>query len=118
MRGKSDFEGLQNVWKSRAKDSTDVAPIPLANRIHYHSDPSIARNHRTHLLYSKGPWLLDAIRREIGDKSFLVFLNSTQETFKWKFGNTKTVQAILETMTKKDWKAFFDDYYWGTGMPK
>jgi Peptidase family M1 domain len=118
LRGKSDFEGLQNVWKSRAKDSTDVAPIPLANRIHYHSDPSTARNHRTHLLYSKGPWLLDAIRREIGDKPFLVFLNSTQATFKWKFGNTKTVQAILETMTKKDWKAFFDDYYWGTGMPK
>jgi hypothetical protein len=118
LRGKSDFEGLQNVWKSRAKDSTDVAPIPLANRLRYHSDPSTARDHRIHLLYSKGPWLLDAIRREIGDRPFLVFLNSAQATFKWKFGNTKTVQAILETMTKKDWKPFFDDYYWGTGMPK
>jgi hypothetical protein len=118
LRGKSDFEGLESVWKSRAKDSTDVAPIPLANRVQYRSDPGIAREHRTHLLYSKGPWILDAVRREIGERPFLVFLNSAQATFKWKFGNTKTVQAILEAMTKKDWKPFFDDYYWGTGMPK
>jgi len=118
LRGKSDFEGLLNVWKSRAKESTDVAPIPLANRIQYRSDPSIASSHRVHLLYSKGPWLLDAIRREIGDKPFLVFLNSCQATFRWKFGSTKMVQAVLEAVTKKDWKTFFDDYYWGTGMPK
>ena len=74
--------------------------------------------HRTFLLYSKGPWVLDAVRREIGDKPFLVFLNSCQATFRWKFGSTKMVQAVLEGVTKKDWKRFFDDNYWGTGMPK
>jgi hypothetical protein len=36
----------------------------------------------------------------------------------WKFGNTPTVQLILETVTKKSWKQFFDDYYWGTAMPE
>ena len=118
LRGIGDLKGLETVWKSRAKEATDVAPIPLANRIQYRSDPSIARNHRFHLLYSKGPWLLDTIRREIGDKPFLVFLNSCQATFRWKFGSTKMVQAVLEAVSKKDWKQFFDDYYWGTGMPK
>jgi hypothetical protein len=118
LRGIGDLKRLETVWESRAKDSVDVAPIPLANRIQYRFDPSIASSHRIHLLYSKGPWLLDAIRREIGDKPFLVFLNSCQATFRWKFGNTKMVQAVLEAVTKKDWKRFFDDYYWGTGMPK
>ncbi len=118
LRGKGDLERLESVWKSRAKEAVDVAPIPLANRIRHRSDTETAWSHRTHLLYSKGPWILDVIRREIGDRPFLVFLNSTQATFRWKFGSTKMVQTVLEAVTKKDWKAFFDDYYWGTGMPK
>lgn len=118
LRGMSDLKGLETVWKSRAKDAADVAPIPLANRIRNRSDSRTASGHRTSLLYSKGPWLLDTIRRDIGDKPFLVFLNSCQATFRWKFGSTKMVQAVLEAVTKKDWKPFFDDYYWGTGMPK
>ncbi|MEO8585242.1 MAG: M1 family aminopeptidase [Acidobacteriota bacterium] len=118
LRGISDLRGLEAVWKTRAKDAADVAPIPLANRIRNRSDSRAASGHRTSLLYSKGPWLLDTIRRDIGDKPFLVFLNSCQATFRWKFGSTKMVQAVLEAVTKKDWKPFFDDYYWGIGMPK
>jgi hypothetical protein len=118
LRGPSDLKGLEAVWKSRAKGAADVAPIPLANRIQNRSDSWTASSHRNHLLYSKGPWLLDTIRREIGDQPFLVFLSSCQATFRWKFGSTKMVQTVLEAVTKKDWKPFFDDYYWGTGMPK
>ena len=118
LRGASDLKGLEATWQSRAKEATDVAPIPLANRIRSRSDSFAASGYRTSLLYSKGPWLLDVIRREIGDKPFLVFLNSTQATFRWKFGSMKMVQQVLEAVTKKDWKPFFDDYSWGTGMPK
>ena len=118
LRGSSDLEGLEDVWKSRAKESLDVAPIPLANRIRNRSESWTASRHRTNLLYSKGPWLLDSIRRQIGDRPFLVFLNSCQATFRWKFGSTRMVQAVLEAVTKRDWKPFFDDYYWGTGMPR
>jgi aminopeptidase N len=118
LRGISDLEGLEAVWKSRAKEAVDVAPIPLANRIRNRFDPRVGSNLRTHLLYSKGPWLLDVIRKQIGDRPFLVFLNSCQATFRWKFGSTKMVQAVLEAVSKKDWKPFFDDDYWGTGMPK
>jgi hypothetical protein len=118
LRGISDLKALEAVWKTRAKEATDVAPIPLANRIRNRSDSRAAVSYRNSLLYSKGPWLLDTVRREIGDKPFLVFLNSCQATFRWKFGSTKMVQAVLEAVTKKDWKPFFDDYYWGIGMPK
>jgi hypothetical protein len=118
LRGKGEFKGLVAVWKSRAKESTQIAPIPLANRIGNKSDSYAAYIARTYLLYFKGPWLLNSIREQIGDQAFLVFLASCQSTFQWKFGNTKTVEAVLEAVTKKDWKPFFDSYYWGIGMPE
>ena len=37
---------------------------------------------------------------------------------RWKFGSTKTVVALLNFMTKKDFNPFFDENYWGTGMPR
>ena len=106
-----------NGWKWRAKDAADAAPIPLANRLRNDSDPSIASEKRTYLLYSKGPLLLNSIREEIGDQPFLQFLSSVQATFRWKFGNTKNVESVLGAVTKKDWKPFFDANYWGTSLP-
>ena len=118
LRGKGDLEGLRTTWKSRAKDATEAAPIPLANRLRSRSDTRTAGTYRTSLLYSKGPWILDAVRRDIGERPFLVFLGSCQSTFLWKFGSTKGVQMVLEAVTKKEWGPFFEANYWGTGMPK
>lgn len=118
LRGKSDFAGLQAVWKLRAGEASAIAPIPLANRIRNHTNPSRAWTARTYLLYAKGPWLLNAVREKIGDQRFLVFLRSCQATLAWKFGTTEMVEKVLEAVTKEDWKPFFDADYWGTGMPK
>jgi aminopeptidase N len=117
LRGKSDFQGLVDGWRSRAKDAADTAPIPLANRIRNDGDPGVAARDRTYLLYFKGPSLLNAIRQEIGEQAFLTFLSSVQATFRWKFANTKNVETVVEAVTKKDWKPFFDANYWGTAMP-
>lgn len=117
LRGKSDFEGLTNYWRSRAREATEIAPIPLANRIRNKSNSDAAWYARTYLLYAKGPSILNSIRLELGDDGFLKFLRSTQATFAWKFGNTKTVRMILDALTGKDWTPFFDKYYWGTGLP-
>lgn len=118
LRGKGDFDSLRTTWRSRAKDATESAPIPLANRLRARSDPRTASLYRTSLLYSKGPWLLDAVRRDVGERPFLVFLSSCQSTFLWKFGTTKGVQTVLEAVTKKSWQPFFAANYWGTGMPE
>ncbi len=118
LRGKSDFKGLTAVWESRAGMVADRAPIPLANMLRNRSDYASAALTRTYLLYFKGPWILDAVRRDIGDRSFLIFLRSCQSTMAWRFGNTAIVEKVLEAVTKKSWKPFFDRYYWGTEMPK
>ncbi len=117
LRGKGDFEVLRTTWKSQGKSATASAPIPLANRLRSRVTPETAYTNRTSLLYSKGPWLLDVIRRDIGERPFLVFLSSCQSTYLWKFGNTKGFLAVLEAVAKKEWGPFFEENYWGTGMP-
>jgi aminopeptidase N len=62
--------------------------------------------------------VLAALHKELGDETFLTFLKSYQKSVAWKFGSTKTLAALLQFMTKKDYMPFFDKYYWGTEMPK
>jgi hypothetical protein len=73
---------------------------------------------RNALLYNKGPYLLYTIHKEIGVTPFLTFMKSYTKSFNFKFGTTKDVAGILGVITKKDWKPFFEQYFWGTAMPQ
>ena len=117
-KGESTYKNLLGHWKGRARFAADAAPIPLANRVSVWNDSTTQYWIRTGLLYNKGPLLLAALNRQIGDDAFFTFLKSFQKTYRWKFGSTKNVQGLLEFMTKKDFAPFFDAYYWGTAMPK
>lgn len=113
---KGKFDALLADWKRRAASSADVAPIPLVNRLYTSTfrDATIARQN---LLYFKGAVILEELHKQLGDDPFLTFLKSYQKTARWKFGSTKSVAAMLQYMTKKDWTPFFEKYYWGTEMP-
>jgi hypothetical protein len=110
------FNRMTNTWRARAKESAAIAPIPYANRIG--GDSGLAFAARTHLLYNKGPILLSAIHKQLGDEKMLIFLKSYQKSFLGKFGTTKDVAGLLSFMTKQDWNPFFDQYYWGLAMPQ
>jgi hypothetical protein len=112
-QGDSVYNRLVATWRLRAKQAASIAPIPYANRIA--RDESGARYS---LLYDKGPMLLYAIHKEIGDTPFLTFMKSYTKSFNFKFGTTKDVAGLLGVITKKDWKPFFDQYFWGTAMPQ
>jgi hypothetical protein len=73
--------------------------------------------HRTALLYSKGPVLLESIHRDLGDHQFLVFLRSVQTNLAWKFGTTRLVTQVLNAVAKKDYGPFLEENYWGLGLP-
>jgi hypothetical protein len=115
-QGDAVYNRLVNKWRARAKQAAAVAPIPYANRIE--GDPSASFSERVALLYSKGPYLLYTINKEIGDPAFLTFMKSYTKSFNFKFGTTKDVAGLLGVITKKDWKPFFDQYFWGTAMPQ
>jgi len=115
LRGDAYFNRLVSTWRGRAKESASVAPIPYVNRIG--GDRRLARAARIHILYNKGPLLLEAIHKQLGDEKFLIFLKSYQKSFAWKFGTTKDVAGLLGFMTKQDWNPFFDQYFWGLQIP-
>jgi aminopeptidase N len=115
LQSEAVYNRLVNHWRSGAKESTAVAPIPYANRIG--GDPGIAFSHRFNLLYAKGPYLLYTLHKQLGDTQFLTFMKSFQKSFQWKFGTTNDVAGLLQFMTKTDFKPFFDQYFWGTALP-
>jgi aminopeptidase N len=114
--GEGVYNRLVSTWRGGAKMGTNVAPIPYANRIE--GDRSNSFRQRFALLYEKGPYLLYTLHKEVGDTTFLTFLKSYQKSFAWKGGTTKDVAGLLSFMTKKDYKPFFDQYFWGTAMPQ
>ena len=116
LRRSFAYARLLGSWKRGAKFATGKSTIPAANMIR---DPN-GRDQfmiRTGLIYDKGAWLLNAIRQQVGDDTFLIFLKSYQTNFKWKFGSTRDVAGLLSFITKKDWNPWFEKNYWGTGMP-
>ena len=116
FKGDGDYNRLVAHWKAGASSVSSAATIPMANRLF---SPNTAEDfqNRTWLLYGKGPYLLAALHKDVGDQMFLTFLKSYQKSFHGKFGTTKDVAGLLAFMTKKDYKPFFESYYYGTAMP-
>jgi len=117
-RGDAVAKALAAQWKRTAAFAADTAPIPMASRVYVKDDAVERTEIRKGLLYGKGPLVLDALRRELGDEAFLEFLRAYQAAFAWKFGSTRSVAELLEARTKKDFMPFFDRYFWGMEMPK
>jgi len=115
FQGDAPYKRLLAHWKADANDAHNLAPIPLANRI---TTPNNSDWNRFKLLYGKGPYLLAALHKQVGDEPFLIFLKSYQKSFRNKAGSTKDVAGLLGFMTKQDFKPFFDKYYWGTDIPE
>ena len=116
-KNESTYKAMVKHWRGRAGFAGDEIPIPLANHA-YASDPATRYYMRSGLLYNKGPALLYALHKELGDEAFFTFLKSYQKSIAWKFGSTKMVAGLLQYMTKKDYAPFFEKYYWGVEMPK
>lgn len=115
LKDEASYNRLVATWRGRAKDGASVAPIPYANRIE--GDAMTSFNERNALLYNKGPLLLYALHKELGDTQFLTFLKSYTKSFNFKFGTTNGVAGLLQFMTKKDYKPFFEKYFWGLATP-
>ena len=108
---------IEKQWRHGAGIAGDVAPIPLANRVWITDDARKRAAIRTGLLYDKGPLLLKAIHRELGEEAFLAFLRSSQTALGWKFGTTKEIARLLQAAAGRDYLPFFEKYYWGVEPP-
>jgi len=109
---------LTPTWRANAGDATKASSIAMANRLRDYGDPWGAFITRTHLIYDKGAYILGQLHKELGDKNFLTFLRTFQGVYAWKFGQTKDMPVVLKNITGKDYGPFFEEHFWGTGMPK
>lgn len=121
MKDKADYTRLANVWRTRAKDASNLAPIALANDVTRKVemfDSSDLYADRFTLTYFKGSVLLLHIRREVGDDAFFTVLKSFQRSFEKKPAvTTDQFIGLLSFVTKKDWKPWFERTYYGFEMP-
>jgi len=104
-------------WKDSAKEAGKNGTIPTANQLDDGSDGYLSSLYRQDLIYAKGAILLAALHQELGDQQFMIFMKSYQKSFRWKYGTTKNVIGLLQFMTKKDYAPWFEENYYGTGLP-
>lgn len=116
FKGKDRFDKAVATWKADTERSRDKGPIPLANDLRF-EDRMETWLARRDLLYAKGPLLLHALHQELGDQVFLTWLKSSQTNFRWKFASTPRLFDLLKFITKKDYTAFVNEYFWGLGLP-
>jgi hypothetical protein len=72
------------------------------------------------LLYSKGPLVLHALRKEMGDQAFFTLYKKFPEACqKMKIkATTEDLIQFVNAITKKDYRPFFDKYIYGTEVPE
>jgi aminopeptidase N len=71
------------------------------------------------VLYYKGAWVLHTLRCFVDDDdAWWKTLQDFNREFRYKNADTEDFRAILERETKKDWKRFFDEWFYGKGYPK
>ncbi len=117
-QGQGAFEAIANKWKSESVDHAKTATIPMANRVNFHENPQTTSRIRTSLLYSKGAHLLHTLYKEVGEESFVRLLKSLVASRKWQCTSSAEVAALLKLLKNKDYTPFFQENFWGTGLPK
>lgn len=68
--------------------------------------------------YQKGGWVLRMIQDEVGDSVFQQIIRRYYSTYKFSNAETRDFQKVVEDVTGKSWKAFFDQWLYRKNIPK
>ena len=119
LKGNSAYNAMLATWQANANDAKNVSSISLANRIRIPDNNMDSFRYRTFLIYDKGAYLLAVMHKQLGDDKFLTWMRNLQGLFQWRYLTTQDSARLLQRIDGgKDWMPFFDQYYWGTDMPK
>lgn len=120
MKGKGPgaYERMLKEWVNHSTPYAKESAIPFSNRLRWINNPRGSFLARTSLLYEKGGLILAALHKDMGDKTFMIFMKSLIANFRWKGLTTQSVEQVATMAARKDFSSLFRDYYWGTQMPK
>lgn len=122
LKNAGEYDRLWRGWRAEAKESASRAPIPLAHALVARASPGAGDSlyaDQVLLTYAKGPILLVALRKELGDRMFFTMMKSFLKSFATDRPAVVTddLVGLLEFVTKKDWKPWFERYFYGTELP-
>ena len=112
-QGAKRFQRTLETWKRRAKMSDPEGPIAAANTL---AGPNAFRQ-RESLLYYKGPYVVHMLRVQLDDEKYKQVMRGVQETYKNRNISTEMLLAQINRITGADYTFFFDQWFWGTGIP-
>ena len=67
--------------------------------------------------YEKAGWVLHMLRHDMGDEKFRECVQTFYEKFKFSNALTEDFQALVESVSGKDYEAFFHQWYYQPGHP-
>jgi aminopeptidase N len=67
--------------------------------------------------YEKAGWVLHMLRHELGDDTFRECVRSFYEKFKFSNALTEDFQAVVESVSGKNYDTFFRQWYYQAGHP-
>jgi hypothetical protein len=104
-------------WRTDVNECSEFSSIYGASALN--GDP-VHQECYTQLLYGKGPYVLHALRQDMGDENFkrMLYFLTTQAAKKPGMKIiTEDVILFANAMTKKDYHPWFDKYVYGTEVP-
>ncbi len=110
----SVFKQKLGEWRGESKYVKDKSTVYMANAL----SGDKAWEDRYALLYAKGPLVLDALRKQLGDDVFFTIGKSFLRNFNFKIAQTRHFIGMTNFIAKKDYTDFFNRYLLGTEWPK
>ncbi len=104
-------------WKTDVEECSDVSSIYGASALNGNSKHQQCY---TQLLYGKGPYVLHALRQDMGDENFkkmLYFLTTQAAKKPGMKVITEDFILFANAMTGKDYHPWFDKYIYGLEVP-
>ena len=110
----SEFDRALVEWRQRSSHVKDTSSVYMANAL----SGRRAWEDRTALLYAKGPLVLHALRKELGDPLFFTIMKSYLKNINFKLAETRHFIGLTNFAAKKDYTEWFNRYLLGTEWPK
>jgi hypothetical protein len=117
-KGDGYYKDKAAAWRRDALPAVPYGSVHTSNWLWNTSNLRESGLYRTQLTYNKGAYVLYDLHRKIGDDKFYTFLFNLTQLVNFKFCTTQALQDILQAVTKEDYTAYFNQYVWGTEIPK
>jgi len=109
----SAMDHARHNWRRISHSVHDHGSIYLANQLSGYN----AGRDRIGLLYGKGPLVLDALRKKLGDREFFTVCRSLLTSFPFRHLYTRQFIGLTNLVKQRDFGPWFSKYLLGTAWP-